>query len=164
VPSRERVRADQEALPPVPGQDPSRRCEERPIRRGEEDSPPASAEDLELVVEHDGLKIQLLQAAADEHSEQPAQKRTGWTGASGQSDAGSAGLRTARSEWPIEFLYPTGAGQSGYQQGIGAQDHGAKPHPRRLAGETPQHVPLAPTRRTRQPLTRIALLSQAADT
>jgi hypothetical protein len=57
VPSRERVRADQEALPPVPGQDPSRRCEERPIRRGEEDSPAASAEDLELVMEHDGLKI-----------------------------------------------------------------------------------------------------------
>ena len=74
VPSRERVRADQEALPPVPGQDPSRRCEEGPIRRGEEDSPAASAEDLELVVEHDGLEIQLIEAAADEHAEQPAQK------------------------------------------------------------------------------------------
>jgi hypothetical protein len=58
----------------VPGQDPSNRCEERPIRRGEEDPPAASAEDLELVMEHDGLKIQLTQAAADEHSEQPAQK------------------------------------------------------------------------------------------
>ena len=44
----------------MPGQDPSRRCEERPIRRGEEDSPAASAEDLELLVEHDGLKIQLI--------------------------------------------------------------------------------------------------------
>jgi hypothetical protein len=107
VPSRERVRADQEALPPVPGQDPSRRCEERPIRRGEEDSPAASAEDLELVMEHDGLKIQLIEAAADEHAEQPAQKPVP-DRASGQSDAGSAGLRTARSEWPIEFLYPTG--------------------------------------------------------
>ena len=74
VPSRQGVRADQEALPPVPGQDPSRRCEERPIRRGEEDSPAASAEDPELVVEHDGLKIQLIEAAADEHAEQPAQK------------------------------------------------------------------------------------------
>ena len=74
VPSPQRVRADQEALPPVPGQDPSRCCEERPIRRGEEDSPAASAEDLELVMEHDGLKIQLIQAAADEHAEQPAKK------------------------------------------------------------------------------------------
>ncbi len=74
VPSRQRLRADQEAIPPVSGQDPSRRCEERPIRRTEEDSPAASAEDLELVVEHDGLKIQLIEAAADEQAEQPAQK------------------------------------------------------------------------------------------
>ena len=44
-------------------------------RRGEEDSPTASAEDLELVMEHDGLKIQLIEAAADEHAEQPAQNR-----------------------------------------------------------------------------------------
>src|SRR6266540_786608 len=29
VPSRQRLRADQEAIPPVSGQDPSRRCEER---------------------------------------------------------------------------------------------------------------------------------------
>jgi hypothetical protein len=56
------------------------------------------------------------------HSRDPAHRgRTGraggaasaraggrWTRASGQSDAGSGGLRTARSEWPIEFLYPTG--------------------------------------------------------
>jgi hypothetical protein len=74
VPSRQRVRADQEALPAVPGQDPSNRCEERPIRRGEEDPPAASAEDLELVMEHNGLKIQLTQAAADEQAEQPAQE------------------------------------------------------------------------------------------
>jgi hypothetical protein len=74
VPSRQRVRAHQEALPPVPGQDPSRRREERPIRRGEQGSPAAPAEDLELVVEHDGLDIQLIEAAADEHAEQPAQK------------------------------------------------------------------------------------------
>jgi hypothetical protein len=74
VPSRQRVRAHQEALPPVPGQDPSRRREERPIRRGEEDSPAASSEDLELVVKHDGLEIQLIEAVADEQAEQPAQK------------------------------------------------------------------------------------------
>jgi len=58
----------------VSGQDTSRRREEGPIRRGEEDSPAASAEDLELVVEHDGLEIQLIEAAADEQAEQPAQK------------------------------------------------------------------------------------------
>jgi hypothetical protein len=41
---------------------------------GEEDSPAASAEDLELVAEHDGLDIQLIEAAADQQAEQPAQK------------------------------------------------------------------------------------------
>ncbi len=74
MPSQKRVRADREALPPVSGQDTSRRREEGPIRRGEEDSPAASAEDVELVVEHEGLEIQLIEAAADEQAEQPAQK------------------------------------------------------------------------------------------
>jgi hypothetical protein len=31
-------------------------------------------EDLELVLEHDGLKIQLIEATADEQAEQPVQK------------------------------------------------------------------------------------------
>jgi len=31
------------------------------------------AKDLELVMEHDGLKIQFIEAAADEHAEQAAQ-------------------------------------------------------------------------------------------
>jgi len=74
VPSRQGLRADQEALPPVPGQGQGCRCEERPIRRGEEDSPAASAEDLQLVAEDHGLEIQLIEAAADEQAEQPAQK------------------------------------------------------------------------------------------
>ena len=51
-----------------------RRRKERAIRRGEEDSPATALEDLELVVEHDGLKIQLIEATADEQAEQPAQK------------------------------------------------------------------------------------------
>jgi hypothetical protein len=38
------------------------------------DSAAASAEDLELVVEHDGLKIQLIEATADKQAEQPAEK------------------------------------------------------------------------------------------
>ena len=66
MPSRGRVRADQEVIPPVPGQKPSRRRKERAISRGEEDSPATALEDLELVVEHDGLKIQLIEATADE--------------------------------------------------------------------------------------------------
>jgi hypothetical protein len=74
APSPQRVRADQEALPPVPGQGTSCRREEGPIRRGEEDPPAASAEDLELATEHDGLEIQLIEAAADEQAEEPAQK------------------------------------------------------------------------------------------
>jgi hypothetical protein len=36
---------------------------EPPLRRGEEDSLAASAEDLELVMEHHGLQIQLIEAA-----------------------------------------------------------------------------------------------------
>jgi hypothetical protein len=58
----------------VPGQNPSRRRKERAIRRGEEDSPATALEDLELVLEHDCLKIQLIEATADEQVEQPAQK------------------------------------------------------------------------------------------
>ena len=59
----------------MPGQDQGRRREERPIRRGEEDPPAASAEDLQLMMEDDGLEIQLIEAAADEQAEQPARSR-----------------------------------------------------------------------------------------
>jgi hypothetical protein len=37
--------------------DPSRRREERPIRRGEKDPPATSAEDLELVAKHGIFEI-----------------------------------------------------------------------------------------------------------
>ena len=74
MPSRQRVRADQETPPQLPGQDPSRRREEGPIRRGEQHPPAASAEDLQLVMEDDGLEIQLIEAAVDEQAEQPAQE------------------------------------------------------------------------------------------
>ncbi len=109
VPSPQRVRADQEAPPPLPGQGQGRRREEGPIRRSEQDSPAASAEDLELVAEDDGLEIQLIEAAADEQAEQPTQKPVpDRPEHQGQSEARSAGLRTARSEYlSIEFLYPT---------------------------------------------------------
>ena len=40
----------------------------------EEDPPAASAEDLQLVMEDDGLEIQLIEAAANEQAEQPAQE------------------------------------------------------------------------------------------
>ncbi len=67
----------------------------------------ASAEDLELVVEHDGLKIQLIEAAADEQAEQPAQQPVPDEPEHlGSLMAESASLRTAKSEWPIEFLLP----------------------------------------------------------
>jgi hypothetical protein len=72
MPSHQRVRAAQEALPLVAGQDRSRCREEGPIRRGEQDPPATPAEDLELVVEQRILEIQLIEAAADEQAEQPA--------------------------------------------------------------------------------------------
>ena len=73
MPSPQRGRADQEAPPPLPGKGQGRRREEGPVRRGEEDSPAASAEDLQLVAEDGILEIQLIEAAAGEHAEQPAQ-------------------------------------------------------------------------------------------
>jgi hypothetical protein len=64
--SHQGVRTDQEAPPPVRGQDPSRGREEGPIGHGEQGSPAAATEDLELVAEHGLLEIQLVEAAADE--------------------------------------------------------------------------------------------------
>jgi hypothetical protein len=74
VPYPQRVRADQEALPQVQGEHPSRRREEGPVRRGEGDPLAASEQDLELVPEHRVLEIRLIEAAADEQAEQPTQK------------------------------------------------------------------------------------------
>jgi hypothetical protein len=72
VPPDERVGADQEAPPPVPGKDPGSRGQERPIGGGDPGSRPSSAEDLQLVAEHGRLEIQLVKAAADEQTEQSA--------------------------------------------------------------------------------------------
>jgi len=41
----------------------------RPIGRGEQGSPAAATEDLELVAEHGLLEIQLVEVAADEQAE-----------------------------------------------------------------------------------------------
>jgi hypothetical protein len=45
VPSRQRVRADEEAPPPVSGQVPGRRRQEGPIGRGQQSPPSLAAED-----------------------------------------------------------------------------------------------------------------------
>src|SRR6266540_2592721 len=52
VPPRERVRADQEAPPPVPGEQPKSCCQKGPIGRGEARSRSSSTEDLQLVAKH----------------------------------------------------------------------------------------------------------------
>jgi hypothetical protein len=69
VPSHQGVRTDQEAPPPVPRQDPSRRREEGPIGCGEQGSPATATEDLELVAEHGLLEIHLDEATPDEQAE-----------------------------------------------------------------------------------------------
>jgi len=66
VPPDESVRADQEAPPPVPGKELGSRCQKRPIGRREARPRPASSEDLQLVAEHNGLELQLIEAAPDE--------------------------------------------------------------------------------------------------
>jgi hypothetical protein len=100
VPSRQRVRADQEAPPPVSGQDPGHRRQEGPIGRGEEESPASSTtEDLQLVAEHGILEIQLIEAAADEQAEQAAEEPVpDGPEHPGESDGGSASWRTGRLE------------------------------------------------------------------
>ena len=77
MPSHQGVRTDQEAPPPVPGQDPSRGGQEGPIGRGEQGSPAAATEDLELVAEHGLLEIQLVETAANGVAS--TQTCTGWT-------------------------------------------------------------------------------------
>ncbi len=104
VPSPQRVRADQEALPPVPGQGPSRCREEGSIRGGEEDPPTISAEDLQLLVEHRILESQLIEAAADDQAEHPAQKPVpDRPEHPGSLMAGRPACELPGPEWPIEF-------------------------------------------------------------
>jgi hypothetical protein len=110
VPSRQRVRADQEAAPPVSRQESSHRREESPIGRGEQESPASSTtEDLQLVAEHGILEIQLIEAAADEQAEQATVEpvpdgpdHPGSVAAGGKLANGQVGV-------PIEFLYRTGS-------------------------------------------------------
>jgi hypothetical protein len=63
VPPEERVGADQEALPPIPGEEPARRGEEGAVGGGEPRSRPSSAENLQLVAEHGRLEIPLTDTA-----------------------------------------------------------------------------------------------------
>src|SRR6266545_2601410 len=70
VPSEEGVRADQEAPPPVPGEQSGRRGQQRPIGGGKARSRSSSSENLQLASEHDRLEIALINATADEQTEQ----------------------------------------------------------------------------------------------
>ncbi len=72
MPPVEGVRAHQEALPSIAGQQPGSGCQERPIGIGEARAYPASAEDLQLVAEHSPLQIPLVDAAAQEQTDQRA--------------------------------------------------------------------------------------------
>jgi hypothetical protein len=112
VPSRQRVRADQEAPPPVSGQDPGRRCQEGAIGGGEPRPPPSSTtEDLQLVAEHGILQIQLIEAAADEQAEEATEEPVpDGPEHPGESDGGSVSWRTDRSECRSSFFTPNRSG------------------------------------------------------
>ena len=74
VPPGERVRADEEAPPPVPGEQPGSRCQPRPIGSSEARSRPSPTKDPQLVAEDGGFDIPLIDATADEQTEQPAEE------------------------------------------------------------------------------------------
>ena len=74
VPPGERVRADEEAPPPVPGEQPGSRCQPRPIGSSEVRSRPSPTKDPQLVAEDGGFDIPLIDATADEQTEQPAEE------------------------------------------------------------------------------------------
>ena len=74
VPPDERVGAHQEALPPVAGEQPARRGEERAVGGGEPGPRPSSTKDLQLVAEHGRLQIPLVDATAQEQTKQTAQE------------------------------------------------------------------------------------------
>jgi len=74
VPSGKRVRAYYEAPPSIPGQQTSCCGQERPIGGGEVGSRSSPTEDLQLVSEHGRLEIPLIDAAADEQTEQAGEE------------------------------------------------------------------------------------------
>src|SRR5918996_6060952 len=79
VPPGERIRADEEAPPPVPGEQPGSRCQQHPIGSSEvrsrpSPSRPSPTEDPQLVAEDGGFDIPLIDATADEQTEQPAEE------------------------------------------------------------------------------------------
>jgi hypothetical protein len=74
VPPEEGVGPDQEAPPPVPGEQPGSRGQERSIGPGVARSRPSPTENLELVAEHRGLEITFIEAAAHEQTEQAAEE------------------------------------------------------------------------------------------
>src|SRR6266540_2521460 len=74
MPPHQGVGADEEARPPVAGEQLGGGCQERPIGVGPPWPPPSSTEDLQLVAEHGVLEIELVETASDDQAEQPAQK------------------------------------------------------------------------------------------
>ena len=74
VPPGERIRADEEAPPPVPGEQPGSCRQPRPIGSCELRSRPSPTKDPQLMAEDGGFDIPLIDAAADEQTEQPAEE------------------------------------------------------------------------------------------
>ena len=70
----EGVGSHEEARPPLPPDETARRGQERPIGGGEAGSCASTAEDLQLMAQHENLEISLLDAKPHEEAEQRAQE------------------------------------------------------------------------------------------
>ena len=74
MPPHQSAGADEQARPPVAGEQPGGGCQERPIGVGQPWPPPSPTQDPQLVAEHNVLEIELVEATPDDQAEQPAQK------------------------------------------------------------------------------------------
>jgi hypothetical protein len=109
VPPGERVRAHQDAPPSIPGEQTTRCGQERPIGGGEARSHPSSTENLQLVAEHGRLEIPLIDASADQETEQTGEEPVHRdTSISPSLNRTSTYPLTARSERRSRFFTPQG--------------------------------------------------------
>jgi len=72
APSLQRVGDDSEGRPPLPGKEPAHRGEEGPVGGAVAGTLPSPGEHPELMAEHGGLQLPVIQARPHEQGEQPA--------------------------------------------------------------------------------------------
>lgn len=151
VPLQQRVRVDQEASPPAPGEHTSGRGKQLTVGGGEAGSPPSPAEDLQLVAEHDGFELSWWRSTAFSRSSSSRPQRTSRRSrphrnrylmdqSIGQSDVGSAGLRMARVGVPDRVSLP----HSVCEHTVGAPGGGAHHTCQPASSQRPRERRLSP--------------------